>query len=117
MAIQGLVRHHSGAGKPVKPGARHRFTGFQKVLDSKMGKGYRWPTAVGAAHNAVKSLSGKFHIRSLLEIRTLESCRLTTKGKEQIFVPGMGKTTQPILEELGIPYTVVDEEEDMVKAI
>ena len=32
-------------------------------------------------------------------------------------MPGMGKTTQPILEELGIPYTVVDEEEDMVKAI
>ncbi len=32
-------------------------------------------------------------------------------------MPGRGKTTQPILEELGIPYTVVDEEEDMVKAI
>ncbi len=70
-------------------GARHRFTGFQKVLDSKMGKGYRWPTAVGAAHNAVKNLSGKFHIRSLLGIRTLESCRSTTKGKEQSSMPGM----------------------------
>ncbi len=38
-------------------------------------------------------------------------------GDGHCWAVGRGKAIQPILEELGIPYTVVDEEEDMVKAI